>query len=312
MARAVLVTGAAGFVGSRTAEVLRLGGYDVVGLDMSPDPDRKVVACDLCDRQRLWSVASPHDFAAIVHCGAISGPSLYRDEPDRVAWANILSTANLLQFARKRSVPRFVFASSASVYGRTPTDLPVSEERALHPSSVYAASKIAAEALLEAYCRQYDISGVSLRIAAVYGPGRRTACVIRDMILAGLKKEPLTLPFGRDQRYHYVHVDDAAAALSAAVHAPSLGAPAYTIAADQGIVLSALADLVREIVPGPPIAVGAAEDPLSDPQGPYELDAAARDLGWRPAIDLASGIRFYAEWLTSENMKIPLQINSVA
>lgn len=311
MARAVLVTGAGGFVGSRTAEVLRLGGYDVVGLDISPDPDRNVVACDLCDRQSLWSTAS-YDFAAIVHCGAISGPSLHRDEPDRVVCTNILSTANLLEFARERSVPRFVFASSASVYGRTPTELPVSEERALHPSSVYAASKIAGEALIEAYCRQYDVSGVSLRIAAVYGPGRRTACVIRDMIQAGLKKEPLTLPFGRDQRYHYVHVDDAAAALSAAVRAPSLGLPAYTIAADQGVVLSALADLVREVVPGPPIAVEAAEDPLSDPQGPYELDAARRDLGWRPAIDLVSGIRSYAEWLTSENVKVPLQINSVA
>ncbi|RWI87942.1 NAD-dependent epimerase/dehydratase family protein [Mesorhizobium sp.] len=57
------------------------------------------------------------------------------------------------EFARERSVPRFVFASSAIVYGRTPTELPVSEERALHPSSVYSASKIAGEALLEAYCR---------------------------------------------------------------------------------------------------------------------------------------------------------------
>ncbi|MER9344095.1 NAD(P)-dependent oxidoreductase [Mesorhizobium sp. M0601] len=312
MDRAILVTGASGFVGSRTVEALVRVGCEVVCVDLVPEPNTGVLACDLCDAGRLWSVGASRDFAAIVHCGAISGPSLYRDEPDRVAWTNIASTINLLEFARKRSVPRFVFASSASVYGPTRVDLPVSEECALHPSSIYAASKVAGEALVEAYCRQYGISGVSLRIAAVYGPGRRTACVIRDMILAGLREEPFSLPCGRDQRYHYVHVDDVAAALSAAVHAPSLGAVAYTVAADQGIVSRALADLVREIVPGPPIAVAGTEDPLSDRQGPYELDAAARDLGWRPAIDLASGIRSYAEWLTSENLKIPLQINSVA
>lgn len=312
MDRAILVTGASGFVGSRTAEVLVRDGFEVVGVDLVPAPDTGVLACDLCNAGSLSSIGGSRDFAAIVHCGAISGPSLYRDEPGRVAWTNIASTINLLEFARKRSVPRFVFASSASVYGPTDTDLPIDEDCALHPPSIYAASKISGEALLAAYSRQYGISGVSLRIAAVYGPGRRTACVIRDMILAGLKEQALALPFGRDQRYHYVHVDDVAAALSAAVHAPSFGSTAYTVAADQGIVLSALADLVREIVPGPPIAVAAAEDPLSDPQGPYRLDAAARDLGWRPAIDLASGIRSYAAWITSENLKIPLQINSVA
>ncbi|HWK67760.1 MAG TPA: NAD(P)-dependent oxidoreductase [Rhizobiaceae bacterium] len=297
MTKAVLVTGAAGFVGSRTAEILQKEGYDVTRVDIAGGEGSGVLACDLCDLEELLRIESGKGFGAIVHCGAISGPALHRDDPSRVAGANTTGTLNLLEFARRRFVSRFIFASSASVYGATPPDLEVSEERALHPSTPYAASKVAGEALLEAYCRQYDMSGASLRIAAVYGPGRRTPCFIRDMIVAGLENRPLSLAIGGRQRYHYVHIDDVAAALRAAVTAPSFGSPAYTIAADRGFTLQEVAQEVRKVVPGPPITVGPALDPLSDPQGPYSIEAALRDLDWRPAIDLPTGIRSYADGL---------------
>lgn len=297
MTEAVLVTGAAGFVGSKTAEILQKEGYDVTGVDIAGEKGSGVLACDLCDLEGLLRVASGKRFDAIVHCGAISGPALHRDDPARVAGANTTGTINLLEFARRRFVPRFIFASSASVYGPTPPDLQVGEERTLHPSTPYAASKIAGEALLEAYCRQYGMSGASLRIAAVYGPGRRTPCFIRDMIVAGLENRPLSLPIGGRQRYHYVHIDDVAAALKAALTARSFGSPAYTIAADRGFTLREIAQQVRKIVPGPPIEVEPALDPLSDPQGPYSIEAALRDLDWRPAIDLPTGIRSYADIL---------------
>jgi nucleoside-diphosphate-sugar epimerase len=297
MTEAILVTGAAGFVGSKMAEVLQGQGYEVTGVDIVGEKGSGVIACDLCDLKQLLSIVSPKSFAAIVHCGAISGPALHRDDPARVASANITSTINLLEFARRRSVPRFIFASSASVYGATPPDLPVSEERALHPSSPYAASKVAGEALVEAYCRQYEMSAASLRIAAVYGPGRRTPCFIRDMIVAGLENRPLSLPIGSRQLYHYVHIDDVAAALKAALTARSFGSPAYTIAADRGFTLQQIAEKVRKVVPGPPINVGPARDPLSDPQGSYSIEAAVRDLDWRPVIDLSTGIRSYADAL---------------
>jgi len=299
MEPAILVTGAAGFVGAAAATALRRQGHDVIGVDLSPGAALDIRACNLCDPAQLRAAIDGQRLSAIVHCGAVSGPSLFRDDPGHVARSNIESTINLLEYARQHSVPRFVFASSGSVYGTTPTDLAVVEDRALHPSSVYAASKIAGEALVEAYSRQHGLSGVSMRIAAVYGPGRRTPCFIRDMILAGLRNEPLAFPFGRNERYHYIHVDDVAAALVRAVAAASFGAAAYTIAADQGITLAALADLVRSIVPGPPITIAPGTDPLSDPQGPYSLDAIMRDLDWRPAVELAAGIRSYAHFLTN-------------
>lgn len=300
MSGVLLVTGAAGLVGRAVASTLRRDRAAVLGLDLAGDPQGEIVACDLCDARQLAAVTHSRELAAIVHCGAVSGPALHRDDPGHVARTNIESTVNLLELAVARGVPRFVFASSAAAYGRTPEEVAVEEDRPLHPTSVYAATKVAGEALVEAFSRQYGLSGVSLRIAAVYGPGRRTPCVIRDMILAGKEERPVTLPYGRDQRYHYIHVEDVAEAIVAAVRAGSIRKPAYTIATDRGVTMGELAELVRTIVPGPPVLVGGEDDPLSDPQGPYDLDAAAVDLGWCARIALPRGIRSYAAALLQE------------
>jgi len=300
MSAVVLVTGAAGLVGQAVAFTLRKRGAAVLGLDLADDSQRGVVACDLRDAPRLTAITQSLEFAAIVHCGGVSGPAVHREDPGHVARTNIESTVNLLELAVARGVPRFVFASSAAVYGPTPEDVAVEEERPLRPTSVYAASKVAGEALVEACSHQYGLSGVSLRIAAVYGPGRRTPCAIRDMILAGQEGRPATLPHGRDRRYHYIHVHDVAEAVVAAIRADAVRKPAYTIAADRGITMGELAQLVRTIVPGPPVFVGETKDPLSDPQGPYNLDAAAADLNWRARIALPEGIRSYANALLQE------------
>ncbi len=297
----VLVTGAAGLVGGAVISALKRRDRTVVGIDLVADPGRNVLACDVCNVRHLDHITEQFDLAAIVHCGAVSGPSLHRDDPMRVVRTNIGSTENLLELARTRRVPRLVFASSASVYGATDIEMDVTERAPLHPSSIYAATKIAGEALVEAYSRQYGLSATSLRIAAVYGPGRQTPCAIRDMILAAIDGKALTMPVGRDQRYHYIHVDDVASAVVAALYAASLPMPAYTIAADRGVTLGELATLVGKILPGPPIHVEAREDPLSDPQGPYDLNAARHDLGWQAVIDLAAGIRSYAAWLLQKN-----------
>jgi UDP-glucuronate 4-epimerase len=295
--RPVLVTGAAGFLGGAVMSRLRKVGRDVVGLDLKEDSARGIRGCDLSRSEELRLAVADLEIDSVVHCGAISGPMLHRDEPAFVAGTNINSTLNLLELARGHAARRFVFCSSGSVYGTRNPMLPVSEETPLHPTSAYAASKVAGEALVEAYHTAYGLEGVSLRIAAIYGPGRNTACHIRDMLAGALAGRRVEVAYGYDQRFHFLHVDDAATAVIAALMTARVARPSYTIAGDNGVTLGALADLIRRSAPDAEIEVKHGIDPLSDIQGPYDLSAAATDLGWRPAITLEEGIRTYAEWL---------------
>jgi nucleoside-diphosphate-sugar epimerase len=292
----VLVSGASGFVGAAVTRALRAAGTSVLAIDVRGDTAAGVVPCDLLEAHRLHELVRGRQVGAILHCGGISGPMLYADRPALIARTNIEGTLNLLELARIHGVARFVFCSSAAVYGPRGEGEITPVETALHPRSVYAASKVAGEALLEAYASGYGLDGVSLRIAAVYGPNRRTDCLIRTMILAGFAQQPLSIPVGGSQRYHFVHIDDVVAALLAALSA-NPARRAHTIAGGPGVTLRELADIVRAVVPGPDIVIGAAPDPLSDPQGAYDLSSARADLGWAPAVPLAAGIAAYADWL---------------
>jgi nucleoside-diphosphate-sugar epimerase len=292
----VLVSGASGFVGAAVTRALRAAGTPVLAIDIRGDAAAGVVPCDLLEAHRLHELVGDRALGAIVHCGGISGPMLRADRPALVAQTNIEGTLNLLELARIHQVARFVFCSSAAVYGPRAADEVTPVESALHPRSAYAASKVAGEALLEAYSSGYGVDGISLRIAAVYGPDRRTDCLIRTMILAGLAQRPLAIPAGGSQRYHFVHIDDVVAALLAALSARP-ARRAHIVAGGPGVTLRELADTVRAVVPGPDIVIGADPDPLSDPQGTYDLSSARVDLGWTPAVPLAAGIAAYADWL---------------
>lgn len=302
-AETVLVTGAAGFLGREVMRRLRQEGHLVIGLDLREDTDNSIRVCDVSRADQLAAVLGDTDIGAIVHCGAVSGPMLYRDQPAFVAGTNIAGTLNLLEVARLRRIRRFVFCSSGSVYGPRDPASPVPEDVPLHPTSPYAASKVAGEALVEAYRATHDLGGVSLRIAAVYGPGRQTACHIRDMLCAARDGRMLTIPYGADQHFHYIRVEDVANAVLASLAATVLPRRAYTIAGD-AMTLGEIAGIVRRHHPLANIEIGAAIDPLSDVHGPYVLDAATTDLGWRPSMDIEEGICRYGKWLALNDQEL--------
>src|SRR5690606_27532373 len=140
-----------------------------------------IVDCDLRDTHRLHQLAFGQDLDSIVHCGAHSGPMVARDNPYDLVAVNVVGTANVLEVARLQRVRRFVNCSSVSVYGSTSAG-PVREDPALHPSTVYGATKLAAEHLATAYAREHGLDAVSLRLSWVYGPRRTTSCLLRRMI----------------------------------------------------------------------------------------------------------------------------------
>lgn len=295
----ILVTGAAGLVGGAVRDLLEASGRKVLAIDLCGRGGKQPIAeCDLRDPDRLSSIVEGRELAGVVHCGALSGPMVARDDPLSMVAVNIVGTANLLELARRRGVPRFVFCSSTSAYGETvgqniPEDVP------LHPTTVYGASKAASEHMVAAYAAQYGVDGVSIRLSWVYGPRRSTDCVLRAMILDAQSDRTTRLPFGLNFPRQYLHVDDAAVALVKALDCPALSRRCYTVTGASYLTLGEVGVIVRTVFPNADIEMADRQDPVDDRQGAFDIEAARRELGFTPRISLEQGIRSYAAWLAS-------------
>ncbi len=201
---AIVVTGSAGLIGFGVAARLAREGRTVIGTDrIQPREDGGFPSTDseLTDVHKLHAICSG-EIAAIVHCGAVSGPMLGRDNPHAVIETNVAGTANLLEIARQRGV-RLVFCSSTSAYGNTAAGLdPVSEDAPLAADDVYGATKASGDILTRAYVAQTGLDAAVLRFSWVYGPRRRTTCVLREMIQDAQAGRATTLPYGRGFTRH--------------------------------------------------------------------------------------------------------------
>lgn len=301
----ILVTGAAGLVGAVVARRLLERGDEVIAIDRHAGrvlPEVQVQACDVGDVHRLHALARG-GLDGVVHCGAFSGPMVARDDPYAMIQVNIVGTANVLELARIHGARRFVFCSSTSAYGHTPEGL-IDEQERLRPESLYGTSKVVSELLVERYDRQYGLSGVSVRLSWVYGPRRSTDCVIRAMLQDAQAGRPTRLPFGRDFHRQFVHVEDAAAALLAAMDAKSPGQPAYNVTGDSYLTLEQVAQVVRRVHPQADIVLQSGPDPLDEVQHRFDISAARRDLGYQPGFSLEDGIRGYSQWLAQASTAV--------
>lgn len=294
----VLITGSAGLVGHAVRVLLEADGVPVTPVDLRDRSADGVpqIACDLTDPARVDAVFAEARPRTVVHGGGVSGPMVAPDDPVTVVRANVVGTAILLEAARRHGVTRFVYCSSIAAYGSTPP-APVPEQSPLHPTDVYGATKAAGEHLVEAYRHAHGMSVASLRLVAVYGPRRTTGCAIRNLLTGAATGRRTRWAVPADAPHQYVHVDDAARAVVAAVrHADAVGD--YNVTGGPPLTAAEIVEAARSVDP----RVDAELDP-PDPAGasgwPRELDltAARRDLGYEPRVGVADGIRTYREHL---------------
>jgi UDP-glucose 4-epimerase len=290
----VLVTGGAGLIGMPLRKTLAEKGHGVTAIDVTDfgrdDPGLEIMS--ITDNAALADLFARKAFDAVIHCGAISGPMMARGEPMTFVEVNIGGTALLLDLARRHRLRRFVFCSSISVYGNV-GNADITEDTPLRPTSVYAASKVAGEQLLQAFSAEYGLRGVSLRIGRVYGPYRRGNChlarLIHDAAAGGTTEIPCDLEF----RYHYVYVDDVVAAQIAALTAGALSFCAYNVGSGEALTMPQIAAIARAAIPGANPALVAGADDVPDVQTTFDVSRIAADLAWRPRFDLASGLKAY-------------------
>lgn len=301
--KSVLVTGAIGLIGNAVRRKLENRGTTVIAVDRIGTivDGREVLECDVTDVHGLHALARKHDIDGIVHCGAFSGPMVSPDHPVQIVQVNTLGTTNIAELARLVGDVRVVFASTATAYGATRAG-PVQENVVLFPSSIYGASKAAAEHLLNGYRSQFGVDTVSLRISWVYGPRRSTSCIIRQILVDSLKSKPTHIPYGRNFHRQYMHIDDAADAMIAALDRKNLPQQAYNITGGSWLTLSEVADVVKHVVPGANITLADGDDPGDVHQDYFDISAARRDLGYEPQVSLESGVASYLEWLRNHEV----------
>ena len=296
----VLITGGAGFIGSHLTEHLRSAGDEPVALDNLSSgrrenlpPEVKLIEADVLDEQ-LFRIVADGRFDAIVHLAGQTMVNASLDDPTFDARQNILGTLRVLEAARRGSVRRIVFASTAASYGDVPeSELPILETRSLAPLSFYGLSKVTVEQYLAMYHAMFGLDYVVLRFANVYGERQGEGgeggviSIFARAIAAG---EDITVFGDGGQTRDFVYAGDIAAGIRAALltAAPNtvynLSTATQTSLREIINILSHVAG--RTIVPnyGPARAGDIYKSALANGR-------ARQGLSWEPKVALEEGMR---------------------
>jgi nucleoside-diphosphate-sugar epimerase len=290
--RRVLITGAYGLIGHETVLALRAAGFEVVPTDiLSERPNDAAFDASplaVAGVDPIFRFLEANNIEAIVHAAGVSGPMLAKDQPHSVLSTNVGGAIDLYEAARLASVRRMVLISSAAAYGET-GEVVVDERMPLCATDAYGASKICSERIAQAYA-SHDVETIILRPCWVYGPRRRTTCVIKTMIADALSNQPTHLPYGAGFPRQFVHVADVAEAIGAALVTSTGVQSAYNLADGGRYLLDELAKLVIERLPSAQIDLASGPDPDDVVCGPLDISAARAGLAWQPKIDLQTGI----------------------
>lgn len=288
---AVLVTGGAGFIGSRLVRHLARRELPVRVLDRAPaeaPPGVDVVRGDILDADVLDGCL--RGVRAVVHLAAETGVRHSMRDPARFHRANVLGTARLLQRMARAGTPRLVLASSSSVYG--PTDgTPSSESDRLRPASVYGQTKVQAEALAASWQQAGGGVLITVRPFSVYGPGGRPDMAIPRWLQAARDGTPVEVYGDGSATRDFTFVDDVATLFATAIDAPVDGAVTVNGGAGRPHTLRRVLAAI-EGVTGRSLQVVHGPERAGDvPRTEADPRRARAVLGWRAATRLEAGLR---------------------
>ncbi|WP_119419907.1 NAD-dependent epimerase/dehydratase family protein [Desertibaculum subflavum] len=319
---AVLVTGAAGFIGYHTARRLLDRAETVIGLDnLTPyydvalkrarlaalaHPRFRFLELDLADPPIVLKAIGRDEIDRIVHLAAQPGVRYSIDHPFEYAHANLTGHLTMLELFRHLATPRhLVYASSSSVYGGN-RKLPfATSDSADHPVSLYAATKKADELMSHAYAHLYQLPMTGLRFFTVYGPWGRPDMAVYSFTRDIYAGRPITLFNHGDMMRDFTYVDDIVAGVIAALdHPPAPGNDAppcrlYNIGNNRAEPLPRLIEVLERAtgrkanIRYAPMQPGDVKETCAD------IDDIRHDLGFQPTTPLDIGIPRFVEWFKS-------------
>jgi UDP-glucose 4-epimerase len=295
----VVVTGAAGFIGSHVVDRLFALGHDPVIFDLVPSPHHtpgevQTVLGDVADIDTARRAMRGCD--AVVHLAAVADVSDVVAEPVRADRINVHGTQTILEAARHADA-RVIYGSTVWVYGNSPAEAPLDEHAPLAlPAHLYTATKIAGEMYCRSYDKLYGGAHTILRFGIPYGPRSRRAAVVAAFVARAQQGKALTIAGDGLQTRQFVYVEDLAAGIVASL-APEAAGNIYNLVGDEATSVRTIADTVRDLVAPVPIVHGP-ERPADVHIAHVSGERAAADLGWRATTPFPEGVRRYVEWLT--------------
>jgi len=323
----VLLTGCAGFIGFHVGKRLLASGYEVLGIDnLNPfyngglkearlamlhgRPGFQFIRADITDLKVMDEISLQQEFGPIVHLAAQAGVRYSLENPHLYVQSNLVGFVNLIEVARKKQTPHFVYASSSSVYGAN-RKIPFAEiDNVDHPVSLYAATKKSAELIAHAYAHLYGLPTTGLRFFTVYGPWGRPDMAVFKFCKAIYEGASIDIyNYGKMQR-DFTYIDDIVEGIvriiekipdstghNGAVTNNSLARyKIYNIGNNQPVELGRLVGILESVIGKKAIIRWLPLQPGDVPTTYADIDRLSSCIGYRPKTPLDVGVARFVEW----------------
>tara|TARA_B110000211_G_scaffold121109_1_gene139897 strand:- start:3909 stop:4850 length:942 start_codon:yes stop_codon:yes gene_type:complete len=310
----ILVTGVAGFIGSNVAVRLIKEGYRVVGVDnlstgkISEVPPEVVFIESDASADSLQQKLDSFQFDSILHIAGQSSAEVSYSDPIYDLKSNVESTLFLLNYAVSKNIKNFVYASSATVYGKQDNPISLLEEVAPDPISFYAVGKLASERYLKLFTNEYGISTVVLRLFNVYGPGQNLDNLDQGMasifLAQGIRDKKILVKGSPDRFRDFVYIDDVVNVFIKALQITEPVSHIYNVSTG---IKTSVSEVIEHIKKNLPFDVkvefkGSTRGDLIGQSGSfYKLK---KDFQMSDMVSFGIGIKRMVEWaLNSERRK---------
>jgi len=309
-----LVTGAAGFIGARTTELLIKDGHTVLGVDNmnnAYDPRMKeyrlrklqtmpgftFYMLDISDKSIIDQLKG-YKLDGVINLAARAGVRYSVSDPWIFVESNVLGTLNMLELCRQTGTRKFIVASTSSIYGEDPPYPTPESASSSEPLQPYAASKKGAEAMAHAYHHLHDIDVTILRFFTVYGPAGRPDLSIFRFVQWISEGRPVRVNGDGEQSRGFTYIDDIARGIIDALK--PLGFEIINLGGHEVITINNLIKLIEDVVGRKAIIQYGPADPADMRSNWADVSRAGELLGWEPQFNLHEGIKRLVEWYNAE------------
>lgn len=308
----ILVTGAAGFIGSHLAEKLARRGDTVVGLDNFNDyydpakkranevrlnqfPNFRMVEEDIRHRGQMFALFEDEQFDAVAHLAAMAGVRNAVKQPDLYMEVDLNGSQHLMDAARAAGVGNFVLASTSSVYGNTQQIPFVETDPCDRPLQPYAAAKRAAEILAYTYHYLFDQNITVVRFFTVYGPNGRPDMMAYLVAESAAKGIQIPLYDGGQMWRDWTYIDDITDGVAAALDKP-LGYEIINLGRGEPTLLADFVQLIEEMAGNKANVVSKPRLAADFVKNEADIGKARRLLGYNPQVSVREGVGRFWEW----------------